>query len=345
MPAISVIVPMYNVEAFIGECIASLRNQTFSYFEAVCVDDGSTDGTLAAARAAAAGDTRFVFVQRENGGLSAARNTGRDAATGEYVCFLDSDDYYEPLTLEGLYMAASSYDLDVVDFSAHCVYETRQAFEQHEESYDHRTPIEGVLSGPELFTEYWRKREYTSPAWLHFVRRSLLVEADLRFCEGLLHEDELFTPMLYAHAKRAMFLDEQWYCHRIREGSIMTNPKTLEYVKSFWLIASVLHAWLLDHADEYDGAFLDAMAQDICYIRDAAFVDLQQLDAEQVAAFVETLDAQARIDFDLTARYASDQPEQRIQALKDSRTYKVGELAVALPRMIRDGVRNGTLKK
>lgn len=345
MPAISVIVPMYNVEAFVGECIASLRAQTFADFEAVCVDDGSTDGTLAAARSAAAGDARFVFVQRENGGLSAARNTGLAAAQGEYVCFLDSDDFYEPQALAELYGAAVANDLDLVDFSAHCVYESHRAFDQHEESYDHRTPIEGVHSGPEMFVEYWRRREYTSPAWLHFVRRSVLAESGLTFGEGLLHEDELFTPLLYAQVERMMFLNRQWYCHRIREGSIMTNPKTLAYVQSFWAISSVLHAWLLEHAEDYDGVFLDAMAQDICYLRDAAFVDAQQLGEAEVQAFAEGLDPLSRIDFDVAVRYASDQAQQRIEALKKSRTYKVGELAVALPRMIRDGVRNRTLLK
>ena len=108
MPRISVIVPMYNVEDFIGECIESLRAQSFKDFEAVCVDDGSTDDTAQRARAAAGDDKRFVFVSRENGGLSAARNSGLDVATGDYVSFLDADDRYAIAALESLIATATA---------------------------------------------------------------------------------------------------------------------------------------------------------------------------------------------------------------------------------------------
>ncbi|MFR3092216.1 MAG: glycosyltransferase family 2 protein [Eggerthella lenta] len=95
MPAVSVIIPMYNVRPYIEDCLLSLKRQTFGDFEALCVDDGSTDGTLEAARKAGGDDARFSFLSQANAGQSAARNAGIARATGKYVVFLDSDDYYE----------------------------------------------------------------------------------------------------------------------------------------------------------------------------------------------------------------------------------------------------------
>src|SRR4051794_16721627 len=92
MPRVSVVVPMYNVEAYVEDCLRSLAQQTLFDLEVVMVDDGSTDGTAAIARRFADRDTRFRLVSQPNGGLSQARNTGTDAASGEFLAFVDSDD-------------------------------------------------------------------------------------------------------------------------------------------------------------------------------------------------------------------------------------------------------------
>ena len=336
MPRVSVIVPMYNVEDFIGECVASLHAQSLKDFEAVCVNDGSTDATFERARAAAEDDPRFVFVERENGGLSAARNSGLDVATGDYVCFLDADDWYVPATLESLTDMAAGGNLDVLDFSARTVYENETARRLHQEDYGFRTEIRGVWEGPALFAHYWQMREYVSSACFHLVRRSMIEENGLRFGEGLLHEDELFTPLVYAYAKRAAFLNEPYYCRRMREDSIMTRPRTMRNVHSLLRISQLLHAWAIEHAESYPPEFIDALAQDIAYIRDAAFMALQEAGQEAAAAYADTLDPQQRLDFDLTVRYVSDQAHERCRALEESRTYKVGSLMVAAPRALRD---------
>ena len=346
MPRISVIVPMYNVADFIADCIESLKAQTFKDFEVICVNDGSTDSTLFRARDAAGDDARFVFVERENGGLSAARNTGLGAATGDYVCFLDADDWYNPATLDALQAPAVAGNLDVVDFSACTIYETEQARKLHEEDYGFRTPIRGVWDGQALFARYWNLREYVSSACFHLVRRSLIEEADLHFAEGLLHEDELFTPLMYAHARRVAFLNEPYYCRRMREDSIMTRPRTMRNVHSLFVISQLLHAWLIEHAQECTADFIDALAQDIAYIRDSGFMAMQEAGEPAAMGYIESLDLQQRVDFDLTIRYVSDQAHERNRAILDSRTYKAGSVLVAAPRALRDfrdrlGSKNG----
>ena len=123
MPAVSVIIPMYNVRPYIEDCLLSLKRQTFGDFEALCVDDGSTDGTLEAARKAGGDDARFSFLSQANAGQSAARNAGIARATGKYVVFLDSDDYYEDRALQMLFERAERDGLDDLFFSARTLYE------------------------------------------------------------------------------------------------------------------------------------------------------------------------------------------------------------------------------
>ena len=102
-PKISVIIPVYNVEEYLPVCLDSVLAQTFSDFEAVCVNDGSPDNSAAILEKYAKKDARIKVVSRPNGGLSAARNTGLENACGEYIYFLDSDDYIHPQLLEILY--------------------------------------------------------------------------------------------------------------------------------------------------------------------------------------------------------------------------------------------------
>ena len=100
MPAISIIIPIYNVEKYLRRCLESVQNQTFTDWEAICVNDGSPDNSADIVREFAARDARFKLVNKENGGLSDARNAGMAVASGEYILYLDSDDFIHPQTFE-----------------------------------------------------------------------------------------------------------------------------------------------------------------------------------------------------------------------------------------------------
>ncbi len=188
-PRITVIVPLYNVEDYVGECLESLVRQTFDGWEAICVDDVSTDNTLAAARETAGEDKRFVFVERaENGGLSAARNSGLDAARGDFVMFLDSDDYLADDALERLLGAADAFGADLVDFTGKAFYENDEMARLRPLTfYEERDSIEGVHTGPELFSRYQEIEQYCCSACFHLISRQMLESAGLRFMPGILH--------------------------------------------------------------------------------------------------------------------------------------------------------------
>ena len=131
----SIVVAAYNVERYIGECLESLKSQSFGDFECIVVNDCSQDGTLDAIGRAIAGDDRFTVLTLErNSGLSAARNAGMAVAAGEFIMFLDGDDYYAPDALERLDARIAADNLDMLYFGAASFYESRKLRREHYEN-------------------------------------------------------------------------------------------------------------------------------------------------------------------------------------------------------------------
>ena len=335
-PKVSVIVPAYRTAQWLDACLESLAAQTQADFEALVVDDGSPDECGEIADAWAARDARFVALHRTNGGLSAARNTGLDAARGTYVMFLDSDDMLAETALEELVGRAEADGLDLVDFSARAVLEPGAV--RDAEGYENRHDIPGVMTGRELMVRYMDADEYWGPACFHFARRDLLDDANLRFCEGILHEDELFTPMLHAAAQRACFLNRPLYLRRVRAESIMTRQGGLHNVTSLFVVTQLLYAWLCEHAHELDPAFADAFAMRIFGLRDSmGHYAMDFCTDEELAAFADTLDAGNRADFMIYVvayrkRIAALHAE--VDELLHSRTYRLGDALARLPRKL-----------
>ncbi len=122
MPAVSVIIPVYNVEKYLRRCLDSVLNQTFTDWEAICVNDGSPDNSLDILKEYAKKDSRFKIVDKKNGGLSDARNAGMKIATGDYILYLDSDDFIHPQTVEITHYLAKKDGADIVSFTYDRIY-------------------------------------------------------------------------------------------------------------------------------------------------------------------------------------------------------------------------------
>lgn len=216
---LSVIVPVYNVKAYLEECLDSLLKQGFSdtEYEIICVDDGSTDGSGKIAEDYARRYRQVRLLRQANGGLSAARNAGIRAASGEYVYFIDSDDLLEENVLEPLYRLASGNGLDQLLFD----------YERFEDGEAAAVTGSGV--------EPSRLRQFRDPlelrrckavpawrtAWNYLVRRSVLREYELTFPEGALFEDAEFNFWLDRCAGPCGYLDQKLYHYRRRVGSIL----------------------------------------------------------------------------------------------------------------------------
>lgn len=215
---LSVIVPAYQVEAYLPACLDALLDQDMEDYEILCVDDGSTDRTGEIARDYARRWPQAAAIRRPNGGLSAARNTGLRAASGEYVYFMDADDLLKRGVLGPLCRLAEERGLDQLLFD----------YERFEDGGD--PPLSGRGADPGRLRLYRdpleMRRDPAVPAWRtawnYLVRRSVLEEYGLRFPEGALFEDAEFNFWLDRCAGRCGYLDQKLYCYRRRKGSILS---------------------------------------------------------------------------------------------------------------------------
>lgn len=218
MPRFSIIVPVYNVEPYLRPCLQSLQEQSFHDWEAVCVDDGSTDHSGELLDRLAQEECRFRTIHQPNRGLSAARNAGLDASHGEYILFLDGDDLLLPQALEKLDQACGLEDM--VCFSGQRFFEGTGQREAPD-TIDEET---GLTGWQYYCLHAFDKRNFAFVSVvLRCYRRSFLQENHLRFHEGLLHEDNEFTPRACLRAQSVMVISDILYNYRIRSNSIMTT--------------------------------------------------------------------------------------------------------------------------
>ena len=212
MPAVSVIVPVYNVEAFLPECVDGILAQTFEDFECILVDDGSPDGCPALCDAFAERDGRVRVVHQVNAGISGARNAGMDIARGEWLTFIDSDDIVRRTYLEELYHAALRHNADVSCCSSF-------AFTQRERETA-VPPL--VLTGREALASRYRDGKFPFTAWGKLYSRKA-VEGH-RFPVGLNHEDEYFNNHVLPGCSRVVYFPRPLYGYRRHESSFTLRP-------------------------------------------------------------------------------------------------------------------------
>ncbi|MEY8561784.1 glycosyltransferase family 2 protein [Eggerthellaceae bacterium 3-80] len=332
----SIIVAAYNVEAYIGECLQALKRQTFANFEVLVVDDASTDETRQRARAAIGDDPRFRLIELpHNSGLSAVRNVGLSQVRGDYVLFLDSDDYYVDDALARIAARADEDDLDLLFFGAKTFYENARLRRERYEDQESRVDIVGVHSGPEFYVLFEETKSFRPSACLFAVRRQLLEQAQLTFLEGIIHEDLLFLMQLIVAPKRVGFLKEPLYMRRMREGSIMTQRFSMRNVDGLFRVAQTMRAWLYEHGQEYSQAFCDAFCARTFDTYHVAARYLFEIDEADVDAYRDKLSFAERLDFDLFIGEVFKRVRGVYDEMTGSRTYRLGRLFLAGPSWIK----------
>lgn len=220
MPKVSVIVPVYKVEAYLDECVASILAQTHRDLEVILVDDGSPDGCPAMCDVWASRDTRVRVVHKRNAGLSAARNTGLSVATGEWVLFVDSDDVVAPDLVARALARAEEVGAAVCVFK-HCLFSDSIAKACPYEQAD-LFPTEISCSATEALEMLFSQRIHNCSPF-HLVRYALYERMGFRFPEGRSMEDLATTYLVLGAATRIALLDKPLYYYRQREGSIVSS--------------------------------------------------------------------------------------------------------------------------
>lgn len=224
----SFIIPVYNVEQYLSQCLENLTQQDYVDYEIICVNDGSTDGSRKILTEWESHFPQMRIIDRENGGLSAARNTGLKAAKGDYIVFVDSDDWVEPTMLSRL--AAECERADMVCFACRRTDTNTNDIFLTEQSagwdYYNRHALEARIIP---FVCVWQR----------CYRREFLTENNLFFREGILHEDNEFTPRAFLKANQVKVIPDLLYNYRIRPNSIMST-RGLQSKKSLITIGNEL---------------------------------------------------------------------------------------------------------
>lgn len=219
MTAISILVPVYNVERYLNQCLNSILQQTFRDFEVICINDGSTDHSLEIIKSFIAKDKRFKLIDKINTGYGHSMNQGLSQCHGEYISIIESDDYIQPDMLERLYTVAKENNLDV----ARCNYYIFSKFSKKLNN-DY---IRDILANKVLKPLDHIKIFYQPPSiWVNLYKREFIDKYKIRFLEtaGASFQDTSFVFKVYALCKRFMFINEALLYYRIdNDGSSINN--------------------------------------------------------------------------------------------------------------------------
>ena len=239
---VSVIVPVYNVEKYLKDCLNSVTNQTLEDIEIICVNDGSTDNSLAILEDYAKKDSRIKIINQKNKGLSGARNTGMKHVQGEYILFLDSDDWLKEDALSELYWSHLDDNLDMLFFQTVDYYEEDGRYELNQ--FGGMTAIDDSFEGKIFNYKDVASIIFKIPhsAFNKLYSTSFLQRINASFPEGINYEDLAFFYDVFLKAERVSILKKELLFYRIRENSISTSggEKSFDIFKSLKLVNNSL---------------------------------------------------------------------------------------------------------
>lgn len=235
---VSIVVPVYNVEKYLLQCVESIISQNYSNKEIILVNDGSTDNSAQICDEYAKKYSEIKVVHKENGGLSDARNEGMRAAEGDYVLFIDSDDFIESGSLNKIMEVANSTFADVIFLEAYKYYDDGKSISMNDGITE-----EGVSgkSKEEVFEFLMQCPKFPAAAWSKLLNRNLLAKKNISFEKGLLSEDIDWCLKLLCSAESFAYCREKYYNYRqAREGSITNsigekNINDLIYILKKWV--------------------------------------------------------------------------------------------------------------
>lgn len=245
---ISVIMPVYNVEAYVIDAIESIINQTYKDIQLIIVNDGSTDSTGSIADEYSRKDTRVRVIHKQNGGLSSARNIGIKKSTGDFIYFIDGDDFLDTDAFEKLVFSNRNTAADVICFGIKTFKEvelidTDLDLSKKDIYYERQYLARGEYSGIEFYEKQVENNSLVCSACLYIIKKSLIEENYIEFHHDIIHEDELFTRLIFIHANKILFLDNKFYNRRFRPNSITTLAHSEKNAISLLIIAEQLHEY------------------------------------------------------------------------------------------------------
>lgn len=360
---VSIIIPVYNMQTYLQECLDSVVNQTYNNIEIICVDDGSSDGSLSILEDYEKKDNRIVVIHKENGGQSTARNKGIEYAAGEFLYFMDSDDMLVKDAIETMVSTMQRNQLDLLYFSGESFFDDEKLedkFSSYKTCYLRKTAINTIMTGEKMFAQLQENRAFLASPCLQCVRKNLLIKNDIKFYEGIIYEDELYTFLVCLEAKNAMCIEKTLFLRRVRENSTVTSSVTARNFNGRFITFKETLLKVAEHKTE-DNDVKNALADRINQLFSSSATAYKMLSVKERRNVLANEDAFTKTLFDLynynrfvtihknefkkssdvTNRANESEDIKRLKneliAVTSSKTYRIGLAVTYIPRKLLGG--------
>lgn len=351
MPVVSVIIPVYNVEKYLDECISSIVNQSLREIEIICIDDGSTDSSLRILEYWEEKDERIIVRTQPNSGQSVARNAGLSASQGKYIYFMDSDDILEKDSLKILVNELEARQLDLLFFNgkSFCEEDIHQSIiERYKIFYTRKNEYPLIYTGLDFFYHTYSNGDFLPSPCFQIGRRDFLIQNNLKFLPNILHEDELYTFSGLMVAQRVGYIKDVLYNRRLRANSVMTTQGLFKNVYGYFRI-SVEMLQLVDSVIDEDISFdYKVKIKDfiktkirLACIRYMELPNIEKnkylkLSLKEVILFeILIIDAIHLQHIKANVQYY----KQELENIKNGYSFKTGRIITWLPRKIKGGIK------
>jgi len=290
-PDVTVILTIYNNEKYIEQAVRSIRKQSFRNFEALCIEDCSTDRSYDRLEAAISGDPRFRIIRHEsNKGVSAARNTGIERAAGSYLVCVDGDDFIDRDTIRILHREIMSGDFDIVSCGFRICTEAGKKIST--KKFENET----------VFLDHNHFRDYfgliKSSVWGKIWKKSLFIDNGIRFPSGLYYQDLATTPRILTYAKRVRIIEDVLYNYRQHPRST-TNSMSEKHIDDYFAVFAILRDHFVDLGifDSVFEEYMEAIDQNLAYHIENVTAGSGADDAS-IASYLEKLNDRRNIFID-----------------------------------------------
>ena len=354
-PIVTVIIPVYNVEKYVGDCLKSIISQSLENIEILCIDDGSTDFSRERVLKIARQDSRISVITEKNSGQSVARNTGIQHARGKYIYYMDADDILEKDALKSCVKYMEERDLQLVYFDGNCFCDgihDDELLRHYNDYYQRDQRYEEVYSGIELFEQQKNNKEFLVSPCFQMVKREFLISNQIQFFPGIIHEDELYTFQSLVKATRVGYIHETFYHRRLRSNSTMTRRNTFKnvygYFKVFLEMQKVINDFL---SNDMDADLLLGHVKRTLSLAQDQYVRLNRY--EKMTYLALPKDERFLFEYFVlsptqkqhkNSRLTDSQRQikaykQELQNVKSGYSFRIGRKITWLPRMIRGGLK------
>lgn len=314
---ISIILPIYNVEDYLPQCLDSILSQTEKNIEVICVNDGSPDNCAQILEEYSLRDSRIKIITQENSGVSTARNRGLDQAQGDYIHFCDSDDYFaHNRCLEEILTLITQNDLDILSFNFKNV-----GLLTHDNKS--RVKPDQVISG----ISYLNNGRFSVMPWARLMKREYIKSLSFHFKENLQFEDDEASPRLFAKAKRVMHTNKIIYAYRSHPNS---NIKETYQEKHYIGAKTIVNTYIIEAASTTDATYIKYCTRQKLYYFSLLYKIMRSLNEEQFVKDYQT--SKHNFNFSKFELFAINAAEKYARNFEQGKTSFVSSPLIYLER-------------